>query len=415
MVERGGEPRLAQEPLAEPLVRRQLRLEQLQGYLAVESLVRGEVHHSHAASPEQLLQTEAGDLAPGEWILPDRQTRSFPAPSKENTTVTEALRLGDYSLELELGRGAVGVVHRGRSADGRVVAIKTFDRALADDETFRARLAHEARVAREIVDPHLVRILEAGEDDGRPYLVLEYLPGGSLAARLVDGPLRLEEMLRVVAEVAAGLDALHRAGIVHRDVKPSNVLLREDGSAALTDFGVAKGAAYTVLTRPGEVLGTLDYLAPELDPRWGGDAGDADIYALGCVAFECLAGRPPFADRSLFGVGTAHLEDHPPDPPASPEVDLGAAARAPEGSGREAGDGDDVRAPPPHRRAPVTVGMSSVDGAARADTADGWKLGAHRACVDSTQALRRARGLRRRITGCRATGGSSPSESASSR
>ena len=126
----------------------------------------------------------------------------------------------------------------------------------------------------------------------------------------------------MVGDVAAGLDALHRGGIVHRDVKPSNVMLREDGSAALTDFGLAKGAAYTVLTRPGQVLGTLDYLAPELVR--GGEATPAsDIYALGCVAFECLAGRPPFADRSLFGVGTAHLEDEPPDPPASPDVSAG--------------------------------------------------------------------------------------------
>jgi serine/threonine protein kinase len=233
--------------------------------------------------------------------------------------MSEALRLGDYFLELELGRGAVGVVYRGRSADGRVVAIKTFDPGLADDETFRARLAHEVRAAREIPDPHLVRILEADEDGGRPYLVLEYLPGGSLATRLVHGPLHLEEMLRVVAEVGAGLDALHRARIVHRDVKPSNVMFREDGAAALTDFGLAKGAAYTVLTRPGQVLGTLDYLAPEL-VRGGEATSASDVYALGCVAFECLAGRPPFGDHSLFGVGTAHLEDDPPDPPTSPEV-----------------------------------------------------------------------------------------------
>jgi serine/threonine protein kinase len=233
--------------------------------------------------------------------------------------VTDALRVGGYSLEQELGRGAVGVVYRGRSADGRIVAIKTFDPALARDDVFRARLAHEARVASEIVDPHLVRILASGESEGQPYLVLEYLSGGSLAERLVYRPLPLEEMLAVVASIAAGLDALHRGGIVHRDVKPSNVMFREDGSAALTDFGLAKGAAYTVLTRPGQVLGTLDYLAPELVR--GGEATPAsDVYALGCVAFECLAGTPPFADRSLFGVGTAHLEDDPPDPPAPPAL-----------------------------------------------------------------------------------------------
>ena len=131
MIERRRDLRLAQEPLAEALALRELRRQELQRHLAAEADVFRAVDRSHAASPEQLLQTEAGDLAPGEWIRPDRQTRSFPALPKENTTVTEPLRLGDYSLELELGRGAVGVVHRGRSADGRVVAIKTFDPALA--------------------------------------------------------------------------------------------------------------------------------------------------------------------------------------------------------------------------------------------------------------------------------------------
>lgn len=231
--------------------------------------------------------------------------------------MADASRLGDYTLEKELGRGATGVVWQATSADGRVVAVKLFDRALAADESYRARLAREVRVAGEIRNPHLVRMLHAGEEDDRLFLVLEHVGGGSLADRLADGRLGLDETVRVVSEVAAGLDALHRGGIVHRDVKPSNVLLRENGSAVLTDFGVAKGAAYTVLTRPGQVIGTLDYLAPELVR--GGEATPAsDVYALGCVAFECLAGQPPFGDRSLFGVGTAHLEDEPPEPPGPP-------------------------------------------------------------------------------------------------
>jgi len=228
-------------------------------------------------------------------------------------------RLGDYQLEAELGQGATGSVYRARSANGDVVAIKVLNPALAADDGFRARLAREVRVAHEVRDRHLVPILEAGDTDGVAYLVLEYVPGGSLADRLRQGPLALDETVRLTAEVAAGLDALHRRELVHRDVKPSNIMLRRDGSAALTDFGLAKGAAYTVLTRPGQVLGTLDYLAPEL-VRGRPATPASDLYALGCVAFECLAGRPPFSDRSRFGVGTAHLEEEPPDPPAPAEV-----------------------------------------------------------------------------------------------
>ena len=236
-----------------------------------------------------------------------------------NTPVPDETHIGDYELEAELGSGAVGVVYRARSYDGTVVAIKVLRPALAHDELFRARFAHELRVAQEIHDRHLVRILDAGESEGQPYLVLEYVAGGSLGDRLKRERLSLDELLRLVGEVAAGLDALHRSGLVHRDVKPSNILLRPDGSAALTDFGLAKSAAYTVLTRPGQVVGTLDYLAPELI-RGEAATAASDIYALGCVAFESLTGSAPFADRSLLGVGTAHLEDEPPNPPAPPEV-----------------------------------------------------------------------------------------------
>ena len=233
--------------------------------------------------------------------------------------MAELTRLGGYELERELGAGAVGVVYRARAPDGRTVALKVLHAELTADAEFRGRLARELRVAQELRDPHLVAVVEAGEDGGRPYVVLEYVGGGSLADRLREGALGVEGMVRIVGGVAAGLDALHRRGLVHRDVKPSNVMLRDDGSAALADFGLVKGDASTALTRPGQLLGTLDYLAPELVR--GGDATPAsDVYALGCVAFECLAGRPPFADRSLLGVGTAQLEDDPPDPPASADV-----------------------------------------------------------------------------------------------
>ena len=158
--------------------------------------------------------------------------------------MTEPLRTGDYTLEEELGRGATGAVWRATAADGNVVALKLLDPALAGDDEYRRRFMREARVAQEILDAHLVRILEASADAPRPFLVLEYVGGGSLAAKLAHGPLGLERMLSVVADVGAALDALHRGGIVHRDVKPSNVMLREDGSAALIEWPFRSGRAW---------------------------------------------------------------------------------------------------------------------------------------------------------------------------
>jgi serine/threonine-protein kinase len=233
--------------------------------------------------------------------------------------VADPKRIGDYEIDCELGEGGAAVVYRAHSADGTIVALKVLRPELADDAQSRERFAREIRVAREIRDRHLVQIVDAGEHDGRPYVALEYLPGGSLVDRLAKGVLSVHDMLRLVGELAAGLEVLHRRGLVHRDVKPSNVMFREDGSAALTDFGLARAVRGTVLTMPGQVLGTLDYLAPEL-VRGGEPTAASDIYALGCVAFECLAGTPPFGDRSLLSVGTAHLEHAPPDPPAPPEL-----------------------------------------------------------------------------------------------
>jgi eukaryotic-like serine/threonine-protein kinase len=224
-------------------------------------------------------------------------------------------RLGAYRLEERLGEGAMGVVFRAvRDPDGDEVALKVLRAELSGDETFRRRFVHEARAASEVRHKHLVPITDAGEADGRPYLAVAYVRGTTLEARLsANGSLPLDEVVRVVAHVASGLDALHAAGIVHRDVKPSNVIIDETGAANLTDFGLAKGRAYTVLTKPGMVMGTLDYLAPEM--LRGAEASPAsDIYALGCLAYECTAGRTPFAETSMFELASAHLNLEPPDP-----------------------------------------------------------------------------------------------------
>jgi serine/threonine protein kinase len=223
--------------------------------------------------------------------------------------------VGPYRIDARLGEGAVGVVFRAvREPDGAVVALKVLKGRLGDDEGYRARFVHEARAARHVEHTNVVPVLEAGEIDGRSYLVAAYVAGGSLADRLLEeGSLAMDEVLRIAAEVGMGLDALHREGLVHRDVKPSNLMLHEDGRAAITDFGLAKGPAYTVLTKPGQVMGTLDYLAPELI-RGEPATPATDMYAFGCVVYECFTGAPPFGGRSLFELGTAHLREPPPDP-----------------------------------------------------------------------------------------------------
>jgi serine/threonine protein kinase len=226
-------------------------------------------------------------------------------------------RLGPYRIEGRLGQGGMGVVFRARhDGDDRTVALKVLRDELSADDAFKRRLAREARAAAEVDHPNLAPVLESGEADGRVYLAVRYVAGRSLDERLrFDGPLPVPDLVRLAADLGAGLDALHGRGIVHRDVKPANILLDGEGTAVLSDFGLAKGHAYTVLTKPGQILGTLNYLAPEVLRRE--PAGPlSDVYAFGCVLFECLSGKAPFAGRGLLRVGMAHLEELPGDPAA---------------------------------------------------------------------------------------------------
>jgi serine/threonine-protein kinase len=239
-------------------------------------------------------------------------------------------RLGRYRLEEELGRGSMGTVFRAVRDDGAVVALKIASPELAGDAVYRRRFEREGRIAAALAHPHLVEVLEAGEEDGRPYLASRLVAGRTLAARIADdGPLADVETVRLVAELASALDALHERGLIHRDVKPANILLGPSGAAALADFGLARGAADTVLTQAGRVSGTVDYLAPEVI-RGSPATSASDIYALGCLAYECLAGEPPFADRTVADAILAHLEAEPEplDSPLSPVVLL-ALAKAP--------------------------------------------------------------------------------------
>ena len=172
---------------------------------------------------------------------------------------------------------------------------------------FRRRFEREGEIAAALDNPHVVPLLDRGQDGDRHYLAVKFIAGQSLAERLADGPLQLRDLVRVVAHVGDALDALHRVGLVHRDVKPSNVMLDEEGQALLTDFGVARGAAHRTLTRVGRTVGTPDYLAPEVI-RGGRAAPAGDIYGLGCLAYECATGSPPFAEkRTVAEICVAHL------------------------------------------------------------------------------------------------------------
>ena len=223
-------------------------------------------------------------------------------------------RVGRYRLEALLGEGASGVVYRASDEDGTQVAVKLLRPEHAGDATTHRRFLREARLAAEIRSRHLVRILELEESGDVTYLVMPFYSGGSLRDRLrATRRLEVEATIDLAAQLGRWLDALHERGIVHRDVKPSNVLLDGEGGAALTDFGLARGADWTRLTRDGQVVGTPQYLAPELIQ--GEEAAPAsDLYAFGCLLYECVAGRTPFSARHPAELAFAHLTEPPPDP-----------------------------------------------------------------------------------------------------
>lgn len=222
--------------------------------------------------------------------------------------------IGGYAIEVLLGEGGMGKVYRASSPDGTYVALKIVKDDYARDQTFRRRFTREARIAQTVKHPNVVPVVATGEHEGIPYLAQRFVVGASLDAKLKrDGPMDAPGAVRICSDVAAGLDALWAAGMVHRDVKPANILLDEGGQAYITDFGLAKDTRGTLLTRPGQTLGSMDYMAPE---QIRGEAVDAvsDVYSLGCVIYECLCGRPPFAEAQGMRVLWAHLQDEPPDP-----------------------------------------------------------------------------------------------------
>jgi serine/threonine protein kinase len=222
--------------------------------------------------------------------------------------------VGPYRIESVLGVGGMGHVYRATGPDGQTVALKLVKADLARDDTFRRRFDREARIAQQVRHPNVVAVLDKAEHEGIPYLAQRYIAGGNLADLIEkQGQLDLATTVRICRQVASGLEALHELGLYHRDIKPANILVDEEGTAYITDFGLAKDSQGSLLTRPGQALGSMDYMAPE-QIRSEEITARADIYALGCVMYECLCGAPPFADRQGMRILWAHLQDSPASP-----------------------------------------------------------------------------------------------------
>ncbi|MHB8468494.1 MAG: serine/threonine-protein kinase [Gaiellaceae bacterium] len=224
---------------------------------------------------------------------------------------------GRYEVRGPLGHGAMSVVDLAHDVElGRDVALKRLAENLARDDDLRARFVREARLAGRLHHPNVVAIYDVGESDGRPFIAMEHVDGETLAELLARrGPLPPDEAAALGIQACRALAAAHGAGLVHRDVKPQNLLLRNDGTLKLGDFGIAFGLEGTRLTIAGTVLGTAAYLAPE-QARGEEVTAAADIYGLGAVLYELLSGRPPRQPTTLAELGGAHeiapLEGVPP-------------------------------------------------------------------------------------------------------
>lgn len=210
--------------------------------------------------------------------------------------MSETLAAGRYRIERTLGSGGMAVVYLAHDEElHRRVAIKVLAEHLAGDDSFRARFLQESKLAGRLSHPNVVQVYDAGETDGSPYIVMEYVPGDTIAQR---GKLSYRDAVPLALQACAGLQHAHAAGLVHRDVKPANLLVREDDVLKVADFGIARAAELTRLTQHGTVLGTAAYLSPE--QAAGEEVTTAtDIYSLGAVVYELLTGRAPYEFESL--------------------------------------------------------------------------------------------------------------------
>jgi serine/threonine-protein kinase len=263
------------------------------------------------------------------------------AADASGAVATKEVEFGRYRLFEKLGQGSMGAVYRAHdTALGRDVAIKLLQPELAAEPGFQERFRREAYAAARLASPNIIPIYETGEFDGRLYLVMPIIDGVDLNKVLKsDGPMSPQKAVRVVEQVAAALDAAHKSGLVHRDVKPSNLLMVGEDFVYLIDFGLVHEAGAGRLTLTNVAPGSPAYMAPERFNAGKSVDARADVYSLTCVLYECLTGRLPFSGGGVEGLAAAHRTDEPPKPssldPAIPAAFDGVIAR---GMAKEADD-----------------------------------------------------------------------------
>ena len=242
--------------------------------------------------------------------LPEVSDKAFEKPDEEVSKLRHSTG-SRYRVLSRLGGGGMASVYLAEHAQlGRTVVLKVLHGHLAKDAEMLERFRREARAASQLVHPNIVPIIDAGDSEGVLFTVMPYMPGGSYADRIAKGPRPAEEVATVVAQAAMALDYAHRRGIVHRDVKPDNILFDEDGHALLTDFGIAEARSQGRLTASGRAMGTPHYMSPEQAMGKLVD-GRSDVYSLGIVMYEALAGFPPFDGPDAFAVGYKQVHEAP--------------------------------------------------------------------------------------------------------